>query len=374
MPVMSRLRITHLTSAHPRGDVRVYHKMCRTLAAAGHEVSLIVADGLGDDVMDGVRVFDVGAPTGRANRVMSVPRKLRGLATALQPDVCHLHDPELLPAGLALKKAGFRVIFDSHEDVSKQIMSKHYLPGPLRRPAGVLWRKFFEDRICSQLDGVVAATPAIGDRFTDVARRLAVVRNYPLLTEFPSVTTRMSAGRVVCYLGAISTTRGLLELVDAVGLARSRPTLLLAGSCREPGLLEIARRKPFWSQVQEFGSLDRIGVAQLLGRAAVGMVTLHPTPNHLESLPIKMFEYMAAGLPIIASDFPVWRDIVDRFQCGLLVDPLDSASIARAIDRLLDDPATAYAMGERGRRAIEAELNWESEAAVLSELYATVCR
>jgi len=78
-------------------------------------------------------------------------------------------------------------------------------------------------------------------------------------------------------------------------------------------------------------------------------------------------------MPLIASDFPVWRDIVDRFQCGLLVDPLDSASIARAIDRLLDDPATAHAMGERGRRAIETELNWKSEAAVLSELYTTVC-
>ena len=370
---MPRLRIAHLTSAHPRGDVRVYHKMCRTLAAAGHEVSLIVADGLGDDVMDGVRVFDAGAPAGRADRVMRAPRRIRDLATALHPDICHLHDPELLPAGLALKKAGFRVIFDSHEDVAKQIMSKHYLPMPLRRPAGVLWKEFVEDRICSQLDGVVAATPAIGERFTDVARRLAVVRNYPLLTEFPRVATRTSTGRVVCYLGAISTTRGLLELVDAVGLARGQPNLLLAGSCREPGLLEIARGRPFWSQVQEFGSLDRVGVAQLLGRAAVGMVTLHPTPNHLESLPIKMFEYMAAGLPVIASDFPVWRDIVDRFQCGLLVDPLDSASIARAIDCLLDDPATAQAMGERGRRAIETELNWESEAAVLSEFYTTVC-
>ncbi len=371
---MSPRRIAHLTSVHPRGDVRVFHKMCRSLAAAGHTVFLIVADGLGNSVVDSVQILDVGAPKGRVDRIIKVTRRIRDRAIELQPDICHLHDPELLPTGRRLQKAGICVLYDSHEDGPKQLMAKHYLPRPLRRPTAFLWKHLMEDRLCARLDGVIAATPAIGERFTGVARQLAIVRNYPLLSEFPGVQAGVRSERAVCYLGSIGTTRGLLQLVDAVALTHTQPTLLLAGTCREPGLMEIALRRQAGSRIVEFGELDRAGATQLLGRASVGMVTLHPTPNHLESLPIKMFEYMAAGLPLIASDFPVWRTIVDRYQCGLLVDPLDPISIARAIDCLIEDPATARAMGERGRKAVEDELNWEAEAPSLLALYESVRR
>jgi glycosyltransferase involved in cell wall biosynthesis len=328
-----------------------------------------VADGLGDATVDGVHVIDVGAPRGRIDRILNATRRVRDRALTLRTDICHIHDPELLLAARQLSKSGLCVCFDSHEDVPRQLLSKHYLPTPARRPVAFLWKSLVEDPMCSRLDGVIAATPGIRRRFAGVARRLTVVRNYPLLSEFQPAPTERPPGNTLCYLGAIASTRGVLEAIDALALTRTPPTLVIAGSCWEPGFWEKARRSAGFAHVKHLGVVDRAEVASVLARACAGLVTLHPTPNHIESIPVKMFEYMAAGLPIIASDFRLWRDIIEEHQCGLAVDPLDPGAIARAIDTLMQDPIAARAMGQRGRRAIETQLNWDAEAVALLQFY-----
>jgi glycosyltransferase involved in cell wall biosynthesis len=105
----------------------------------------------------------------------------------------------------------------------------------------------------------------------------------------------------------------------------------------------------------------------VLRGARVGLLVLHPVEAHLESLPIKLFEYMAAGIPVVASDFPAWRELVG--DAGLLVDPYDVGAIAGAIDTLLDDPQAAEAMGARGRAAVADRYGWEGEAERLLSLY-----
>ena len=115
--------------------------------------------------------------------------------------------------------------------------------------------------------------------------------------------------------------------------------------------------------------VDRAGVQQVLGQARVGLVTLHPIINYLDALPIKLFEYMAAGIPVVASDFPLWRQIVQDADCGLCVDPLDPAAIAQAIRELLADEARAQVLGMNGRRAVEQHYQWSVEAAKLLTLY-----
>jgi glycosyltransferase involved in cell wall biosynthesis len=367
---MRCLQIAHVSTVHCRSDPRIFQKMCRSLANSGHSVHFVVADGEGDAFMDGVKVLDVGKPAGRASRVLVATRRVRDRVIDLGADIIHLHDPELLAVGASIARKGHRVVFDAHEDVPKQIMTKHYIPRISRRPVSLLWAQL-ERKLCARLTGVIAATPSIAQYLSSTSSRLAVVRNYPMLAEFPSLQDGGLRERAICYVGAITSARGIIQLVQALELTSTQPRLLLAGRFSDSGLRDRVRALPGWRLVEELGQIDRAAVLRVFDRSRIGMVCIHPEPNHLEALPTKLFEYMAAGLPVIASNFPLWRTIITQHGCGITVDPLDPASIAQAIDSLLA-PESAHeseAMGRRGRLAIQSHFSWESEYPVLLNFY-----
>jgi glycosyltransferase involved in cell wall biosynthesis len=145
--------------------------------------------------------------------------------------------------------------------------------------------------------------------------------------------------------------------------------LELAGRFFVDQLESELRRKPEWRHVTWHGMLNRQQLRDLLSRVRVGLVALHPLPNFLVSQPVKLFEYMAAGIPVVASDFPLWRSIVGEAKCGILVNPLEPAQITAAIKYLLSHAAEAEAMGQRGRTAIEQRFNWGHEEATFLQFY-----
>jgi glycosyltransferase involved in cell wall biosynthesis len=160
-------------------------------------------------------------------------------------------------------------------------------------------------------------------------------------------------------------------MVAAIGLTSTglRARLVLAGPPGDGALEETLRAMPGWTRVKAVGMLSRPEVMDLLGQARVGVVICRPTPAYLDAWPTKLFEYMLAGLPVVASDFPLWREIVHGAGCGVLVDPLDPIEIARALEHLLEHPEQAEAMGRRGREAVLARYNWTREEAKLLALY-----
>ena len=361
-------RIVHLTSVHPRYDVRIFLKMCRSAAAAGHEVTLIVADGLRDEVKDGVRVVDTGASHGRIDRMLGATRRVLKSALAHDADLYHLHDPELLGIGLVLKRRGKHVIFDAHEDLPRQILSKAYLHPVARRSisrAASILEKF----ACRRFDAVIAATPTIRDKFEHLGIHSVNISNFPLLDELAADASWARKEKEVCYVGSITAVRGIKQAVEAIAASKSGARLNLAGDFSEKQVKAEVEQMPGWTKTNELGFLSREGIKAVLDRSMVGLVTLHPTPAYLDSLPIKMFEYMAAGLPVVSSNFPLWQKIVEGNECGICVDPLCPEQIASAIDRLIDDPGLARHMGERGRHAVESKYNWTAEKAKLLELY-----
>jgi len=155
-------------------------------------------------------------------------------------------------------------------------------------------------------------------------------------------------------------------MVEAIG--RTDYRLILAGDF-EPGLEERLRQLHGWKNVESLGFVDRNGVRDVMSRSMTGLVILHPTINYIDSLPVKMFEYMSAGLPVIASNFPLWKEIVEGNKCGICVDPLNPREIAEAIQWMIEHPEEAKAIGENGRRAAEEKYNWEFEEAKLLSLY-----
>lgn len=176
------IKIAHITSVHPRIDTRIFLKECRSLAEFGYSVSLIVADGKGDESKDGVAIFDVGAPSGRLRRMLNTTRRVYGKAKSLNADIYHIHDPELIPVGLKLKRKGKKVIFDAHEDVPKQILSKPYL-SKLAKVALSAVVGAYEKWACKKFDAIVTATPFIRDKFLSINDRVFDINNFPISDE-----------------------------------------------------------------------------------------------------------------------------------------------------------------------------------------------
>lgn len=361
-------RVVHVSTGHHRNEIRVHLKECNSLAAAGFDVFFVVADGQGDEKIGDVNIVDSGRSAGRLDRMMRATRRAYRKALALNADLYHLHDPELLSAGLKLKRQGKRVVFDSHEDVPKQILGKHYLHPLVRRLLS--WGiARYERFVCSRLDGIVGATPSIRDKFTSINPRSIDVNNFPMIGELDTQVPWQNKANEVCYVGTIAQIRGVKELVRAMELTRSGVRLNMVGVFAEPEVEAEVGTYAGWAHVNALGVQDRRGVAEVLGRSVAGLVTLHPLVNYLDALPIKMFEYMSAGIPVIASNFELWREIVQDSCCGLCVDPMDPAAIASAIDYLASHPDDARKMGENGRQAVLSKYNWTREESKLIGFY-----
>lgn len=367
LSMLNNKKVVHLSSVHPCFDIRIFIKECRTLAQAGYEVIFIVPYDK-DEVVDGIKIKSVSNPKNRRERMFKTVFDIYKSALKEDADLYHFHDPELIPAGIMLRLRGKKVVYDAHEDLPRQILTKPWINPFLRRVVSVFASIVENIGVCF-FNGVLTVTSTIAERFPK--NKTVVVHNYPILGELAAVDAVPYSKRspIVVYVGGITMIRGIKEIVQAVGLIPRQVdvSLVLAGNITEKDVETVADTAD--PRVNFIGWQSREQVAKLLGRSRIGLVLFHPVPNHVDALPNKLFEYMSAGLPVIVSDFPLWRKIIDDIGCGLLVDPMDPKEIADAIQWMLGHPIESEEMGKRGQEAIYERFNWGKEAEKLLSFY-----
>jgi glycosyltransferase involved in cell wall biosynthesis len=368
------MKVCILSSVHPPFDARIFHKQAKSLVKAGYDVTLI-AQHEKDEVVDGIKIIALPRPKNRLRRMLGTTWKAFNRARKQKAGIYHFHDPELLPIGLLLKVfTRGKVIYDIHEDVRGDLTTKLWLPRVARWSLSLMYW-LLERLSLPFIDEIIIAEDSYIKNYKNRQNILAI-RNYPILSLLKETADVKNSRPTIVYAGRIAEARGVFELIEAVRLLKpsyENLSLTLVGQVSPDTLVgkigNLLERLGLQDNVSLVGGVKHEEIYNIMPRCHIGIAILYPEPNYIESLPTKLFEYMAAGLPVIASNFPLWKEIVEGNNCGLTVNPLDPEDIARAIEYLIEHPEEARKMGKNGRKAVKEKYNWEAESQKLIELY-----
>ena len=372
------IKVCHLASKHKMNDMRIFEKECKSLAKGGFDVTLI---GFGDqpktETIDGVRCIVLYCPIKNNLELLRKRNKL-SLEAALQvdADIYHLHEPELLPIGMKLKRKGKIVIFDSHEYYGWQLRDNIHkikvikTPASLMKVLGSLYMRY-EKHVCMKIDGVVQVCTMNGvDYFDHRCRKTLFIRNLPSLSDYTRKTPiDYSQGPAVAMIGGITKERGITQLIEAACQAKAK--LLLAGAFSPKTYETELKALPAYACVDYKGFLDKNGMVALLEEANIGASTLLNVGQYdkIDTLPTKVYDYMSMQLPVVISNTGFAQKMNDKYHFAICVNPANPEEIANAIRWIHEHPEQAYEMGNNGRKAIEEEFNWEKESEKLIGFY-----
>lgn len=356
-------RVVHVSSAHGPTDNRILRKEARALADAGFDVHLVTR-GPAQQIVPTVTHHVInGVPASRLARMVVGPWKAMLRALRLRPQIIHIHDPELIPLGLVVNAlTRTKVVFDAHEDLPAQVMGKHYLPQAVR-PIVARFAALLETLAGSGMSAVVTATPAIARSFP--VDKTVVVKNFPWMEDYRDVLEHRAApdgAFTFGYVGGMSKIRGIDEMIEATAGRK----LLLAGPADEYATKAIERAG---KHVEYIGVVSADKVPSVLERMDAGMVLFHDLPNHREALPTKLMEYMASGIPFIATDFASWRDLVMNQEVCVFTDVSSSTALRGAVDAIAGDPEGSTEMGRLGREVFQSHLTFDQQLEGLLDAY-----
>ena len=362
-------KITHLTSAHSRYDTRIFLKICSSLAKnKNYQVSLVVADGKGDESKNSVSIVDVGTKSyGRLSRMTKTVKKVFKRAKDLKSDIYHFHDPELIPVGLKLKKLGAKVIFDIHENTDLQILEKDWIPYIFRKSISYIFRKY-EDYACKKFDLLILPQEAMYNKYKNLAKT-TVIGNFPNKIEKLDLSLKRSSKFDLLYSGGINKSRGLfnmLELIEELNKLDSRYKLTLAGKVSETDL-ELAKKYRGWKYTNYLGLLSKDEIYEVYTKNSIGLILFNNVGQYFMAYSLKLFEYIQNGMYVIMPDFGDWIYFNKNNKVGLNVDINNAKKIAKKIHELDDNEILQ--VGENNIDKVTKYFSWESQEKKLFEIY-----
>ncbi len=360
-----KTKITHITSAHQRYDTRIFLKECVSIASQkDFFISLIVADGKGDEVMKNVSIVDVGKPTGRINRMLVTTKKILQKAIELDSDIYHFHDPELIPVGLKLKKLGKRVIYDIHELTSQQILHREWIPFPLRLIISKTFN-YYEENACKQFDYLLVPQPLMIDMYNQFTNTDSIC-NFVSSKYFKQRTPNNNDnGTIVAmHAGSLTDSRGLDNMLNTFNNIKNAK-LLLAGPITLDNLKKVEQTKNTLYK----GMLSVEEVNGLYDESDIGIILYNNVGQYYLAFSIKLFEYMLKGMPIIMPNFGEWVGFNETYKCGINVDVTNPIDVQNAISKLANDKDLYKKLSENGMLAAKENFTWESQEKKLIQIY-----
>ncbi len=370
----SRKVVCHVCNGHLATDGRVFEKECVSLADKGYEVHLIASSERKQTYVEhGVVIHPVPIPSSRKDR-FSRCCKIARIAKSVAADLYHVHEPDLLipVLFLVLPKP---TIWDAHEPYWLYLAHRPWIPEPFSRIVSGIWN-VVERLAVKKCSAVVTVTEQIAEHYQSMYDNVVVLHNYPLLSRIIDNRAHGNRNDICVYTGSITHSHGLAQAIRALGLLKSRGIVVMLKIAGYPGnssiigeLHALAEANRISEQFVYLGALSRLETSELQRQSTIGLNLSLPHPGTDLGLPTKMFEFLAAGLPIIYSAVPHWEAVFGGCQVGISVDPSSPHQIASAIEELVMDREVAHKLGSNGIELLRKKLNWNAEWPKLERLY-----
>lgn len=369
------MRVCHFTCAHEATDTRVFQKECVSLAKAGYDVYLVAPNAISED-KEGVHVVGMSVSNRHpVYRLLYSSKLIYRKALEIDADVYHFHDIELFSYGVKLKQKGKKVIFDSHENWIGYIDTITWLPLLVKKYMSWTIRRMYRKHL-SEFDAVITVSPHIVDLLKQYSSKVYLVTNFPIIqTSEICITDKdefVSRKNRICYAGTVykeSNQESILKAINEIDDVQ----YMIVGMLNEEYKKQLSSYSG-WDKVSFINRVPYRELFDIYNCSLAGLAIFDYAPNlgyKKGSLGVnKIFEYMMNGLPIICSDQDIWKiQIVNKYQCGICVQPGNIEEIKNAILKILNDKEEAFKMGENGRRAILKEFNWSTQEAILIDIY-----
>lgn len=367
-------KIFHISTVHPRRDTRIFYRECISLKNKGYDVTLIVADGKGLEKYEGVTIIDIGKSRNRVSNFFEGFFKIFKIINALKPDLVHFHDAELMIIAKIIQLKGIHVCYDIHENVAAQILDKSHIASYLRKPLHYLY-KIIENILINSFH-LIIAEKSYKNIYLGKGKSLTVVLNLPEESSFSSFTSEKRIENGIFYIGGISNERGLDTIIEALKILKNRKVnffMHYIGAISEKSLSKIDT-DGIQENLRFYGRMDLVEGYKISKKCKVGLAVLKPIENYVKSYPTKIFEYMSIKLPVITSNFELYKDVIEKNEAGFCIDPFSPIELANKIDLLLKDDNLVKTMGENGKKAIIQKFNYKQEEIKLYKIYSSILR
>ncbi len=363
-----------LSPVHLPLDHRIFYKEAKSLQKYGHDVTVVAqSEEAFESIEDNIRIIAVKRASKKLFHPITIMRVLiKGWKCDC--DVYHCHEPGSLFAGIILKIfKGSKLVYDAHEYYPHLISTNSIFPSSVQSLIEKL-ANIEEIFLCRFPNSIITVNHVLAKHYSEINDNVHIISNYPY---FQAVLTnvRKFDNPLIAYVGTITRERGIFELLlayeDVVKKVPQARLLIIGGFIDKDFELSLKKyvKENCLAGVEITGHLPYNIAMDRLADVTIGVAVLQPIEAYIKAVPVKLFEYMMYGIPVIISDFPFIREIVEFSECGLLVDPTNIGQISEALLSLINNPELEFEMSKNGRKAVEEKYNWDEMEKLLLKIY-----